>query len=310
MQFIRKHKKLSIVIIVLLAGFLILDFTYAGYIKNIVNNYILESKEFYFNSSVLKVNGKVHSINNWDGVNSYSLTIDVNSRKNEVKSTNADIEYNITYECSDNITCESNKTTGVIRKGLKTDTYQITITPIKSLSSNEQAVVKTYATSTSPYEKTLYATYIIGVEKSNFSYNIEDSINSKYLVLNLTNSVGFYEVEKAFLNYNVGDLISLDNYLALDDVYKDNCFSAKVVITVPTDKLALDMTNNSYLNKDDSSLETVVISSHKYVSKYMFKLEATSSQKIIFYKYDVTKDYTYPIVNEQAIIGVDVIMAK
>ena len=42
----------------------------------------------------------------------------------------------------------------------------------------------------------------------------------------------------------------------------------------------------------------------------MFKLEATSSQKIIFYKYDVTKDYTYPIVNEQAIIGVDVIMAK
>lgn len=124
MQFIRKHKKLSIVIIVLLAGFLILDFTYAGYIKNIVNNYILESKEFYFNSSVLKVNGKVHSINNWDGVNSYYLTIDVNSRKNEGKSTNADIEYNITYECSDNIACESNKTTGIVRKGLKTDTYQ------------------------------------------------------------------------------------------------------------------------------------------------------------------------------------------
>lgn len=308
MQFIRNHKKASIFVVIFLSLFLLFEFTYAGYIKNILDNYILETKEFYFNSSVLGVNGKVHSINNWDGVNDYSLTIDVNNKKNEVKSTNADIEYNITYECSSNVVCNISKTSGIIRENLKTDTYQLIVTPISSLGSGEEAVVKTYATSTSPYEKTLYATYIIGVEKKNFTYNIEDSVNSKYLVLNLTNSVGFYEVEEAFLNYAVGDLISLDTYLTLSAENRAKCFSAKVTLTIPNDILALDMTNSSYLH--NLSVETTNISSHNYVSKYTFKIEATSSQKILFYKYNIGQNYTYPIVNNNSVIGVDVVVAE
>lgn len=310
MRLIREHKIASIIAMIFLSLFLIFEVTHAGYIKNILDNYILETKEFYFNSSVLNINGKVHSINNWDGVNSYSLTIDVNNKKNEVKSTNLDIEYNITYECSSNVTCDISKTNGIIRKNLKSDTYQLTVTPLSSLEKGEQAIVKTYATSTSPYEKTLYATYIIGVLKNSFTYNIEDSVNSKYLVLNLTNSVGFYEVEEAFSDYSIGDLISLDTYLTLSDADKAKCFSAKVTLTIPNNILALDMTTNSYLHKVLGSEQTTVVDSANYVSKYTFKIDATSSQKVLFYKYNIDQNYTYPIVNTNSIIGVDVVLAE
>lgn len=305
MQFIREHKKISIIVMIFLSLFLIFEVTYAGYIRNIIDSYILETKGFYFNSSVLNVNGKVHNINNWDGVNSYSITVDVNNKKNEVKSTTADIEYNIYYECSSNVTCSVSATSGIIREGAKTDSYQLTVTPVGAFEKGEQATVKTYVTSTSPYEKTLVGTYIIGVAKNNFTYNIEDSVNSKYLILNLTNSVAFYEVETAFDNYAVGDLISLDDYLTLSDTDKEKCFSAKVTLTIPIDKLALDMTTNSYLHMVDGSEVTEVVDSHNYVKKYTFKIDATSSEKVLFYKYDISQNYTYPIVNETSIINVD-----
>ena len=38
-------------------------------------------------------------------------------------------------------------------------------------------------------------------------YDIVDSVNSKYLTINFTNSVTYYEVSEAFSNYNVGDII-------------------------------------------------------------------------------------------------------
>ena len=41
MQFIRDHKKASIFVVIFLSLFLLFEFTYAGYIKNILNIYIL-----------------------------------------------------------------------------------------------------------------------------------------------------------------------------------------------------------------------------------------------------------------------------
>ena len=64
-----------------------------------INHYLLETKGFYFNSSILNVNGKNYLINNWDGVNNYPLTIDLNNRKSSLKKTDVDIAYEI--RCTD-----------------------------------------------------------------------------------------------------------------------------------------------------------------------------------------------------------------
>lgn len=310
MKFIREHKKVSILLASFLALFVVLSVTYARYIYNIIDEYILETKAFYFNSSVMTVNNKSYSVNNWDGVSSYFLTIDVNSKKNEAKSTNADIDYSIEVTCPDSVRCELSKSHGVIYQENKTDSFQLTVVPLSNFYEGDEIEVKVSATSNSPYKKTLEATYFIGVLKSNFSYNITDSSNSLYATLNVTNSVGYYEVEEAFSTYQVGDQLSLDEYSSLSDENKAKCYSCKVTISFDSRLLSLDMTANSYLHPIENSISTDTLDdNYQYVVTYSFKLDATATEKIIFYKKDKTLDYTYPIVNDNSIITVSAILA-
>ena len=99
MKFVREHKTGSIALLLVMLIFLTTTAIFGQYIKNVINNYILETKAFYFNSSVLNINGKNYSITNWDGVNSYPLTIDLNNRKNEDRYTKSDIVYTISVNC-------------------------------------------------------------------------------------------------------------------------------------------------------------------------------------------------------------------
>ena len=310
MEFIRKHKTLSTIVLLFLVIFLLVGVTYGRYIKNIIDEYILETKAFYFNSSILTVNGKNLSISNWDGVNSYTLTIDLNNRKSATKYTTTDIEYNISVNCPDTVVCTLNKTSGILRSTDTNDTYQIVVTPQRNFYEGDTVRVQTSVSSTIPYQKTMSATYTIGVQSSDFSYNIEDSVNSKYLNLNFVNSVSYYEVEEAFSNYAVGDLISLSDYQALSASDKAKCFSAKVTVEFDPEDLFVDMTNDLYLNRIPGSEELETINGYQYVKKFSFKIDASSSSSLLFYKDDITNDYTYPIVNNTSIVSVNVVKAN
>lgn len=299
------RKKLLIILIALFVVLITLVVTFGRYVYNMYQNYILESQGFYFNSSVMSMNGSNHSINNWDGVSSYPITIDVNNRKNSMLWTSSDISYDITVECSSNIICELNKESGIIRSETQIDSYTITITPVGNFSSNQKATVKTTAKSTYPYVKELSTTYTIGIETSNFSYKITDSVGSKYLILELTNSFTYYKVETAFGNYNVGDNISIDTYNSLTSFQKANCLSARVTLNYDPNHVLLDMTDQTYYNRISNSQQTTSINGYSYVNQFAFKMEASSSNKIIFYKTDTTKDYTYPNNNNSSIISVD-----
>lgn len=310
MDFIREHKKISITILIVAVLLLLFGTTLARYIYNTVHNHILESKEFYFYSTVLDMNNKQYKINNWDGVNNYTLTIDVTSKKNSLKSTNMDIKYKPEVDCPTTVECRLSKTEGVIYKTSKTDSYQITIIPKQKFHEGDEVTINTKATSTSPYVKELSGTYTIGIEKSSFSYNIEDGKNEKLLNLNLTNSVTYYKVEKAFGSYEVGDKISREDYRNLSASDKEKCFSAKVTISFPPKELHLDMTNKNYLRKLSGSEKIEKINGFNYVSGFSFKMDASSSEKILFYKVSPEKDYTYPVINETPIITVTVETAQ
>lgn len=311
MKYIRKHKNASIVIMISLIFFLIISFSFGRYIKNILHNYILETKAFYFNSTILSMNGKNYSINNWDGVNSYTLTIDVSNRKNSERVTNTDITYNISYNCPTTVTCSLSKTSSVLHSTDTTDTYQLVVTPNQNFYEGDTVVVSTSVESTAPYVKQMSATYTIGVLKSNFSYDIVDSVNSKYMTINFTNSISYYQVSEAFDTYSVGDHISLDVYNNLSPTNQNKCFSAIVTVEYdPTDVL-VDMTNNLYINRLPTNYQEITLSDgFQYVKKFSFKVNASSSNSIIFYKDDPTENYTYPIVNQYSIISVSVISAN
>ena len=310
MDFVRKHKKLSILILVIAILVLIFGTTLARYIYNVIHNYILESNEFYFNSTVLDMNGRQYRINNWDGVNNYTLTIDVNNQKNSLKQTTSDISYEIEVNCPSNVECRLSKTEGVIYQDAGTDSYQITVIPKEEFYEGDEVEVTTTATSTSPYVKSLSATYTIGIETSNFTYNIEDSVDSKYLTLNLTNTVTYYRVETAFDTYEVGDRLTLEEYQALTDAQKENCYSAIVTVSFPPREIYLDMTNINYLHKVANSERTERIDGFDYVNEFTFKMDASSSEKVMFYKSDPDQNYTYPVTNETSIVTVTVETAE
>lgn len=306
----KNRKIIALFILSFLFIYFIGNSTIARYIYNGINNYILESKGFHFNSTVLSMNKSSYSINNWDGVNAYTLTIDVNNKKNDLVKTTSDIAYNISVNCDATVTCTLSKNTGIIYAAGNSDSYVITVTPVHNLYSGDSATVTTSVSSTSPYTKTMSAEYELGVENSQFSYSIEDSVGSKYLTLKLTNSIPYYEVLTAFDSYNVGDHVSIEAYSALTTIKKSYCFSAKITLTFSPTVLLLDMTDSTYLNKINGSLTTTTINTYTYITGYQYYISANSNDEIIFYKKDSTQNYTYPIVNSTSIVTVGVVTAQ
>ena len=306
MKLLRENRLFSGIMLALLILFLSVTLVYGRYIKNILNEFILETQAFYFNSSILGINGKNYSIMNWDGVNSYTLTVDLNNRKNEDRYTKTDITYQVTVTCPDTVTCTLSKSEGIIHPEDTSDSYVVTVTPKKNFYEGDTVSVTTSVSSLTPYEKTMSATYTIGVEKSDFSYDIEDSVSSKYLTINFTNAISYYEVSEAFGSYAVGDQVSLEDYSLLSDADKNKCFSAIVTVEFDPHILFVDMTSSFYLNRLSSNYQEQTINGYQYVSKFSFKVNAGSNSSIIFYKDDITKDYTYPLVNDTSIIHVSV----
>lgn len=307
MEFVRKHKKISITVLIILFIVLILGFAYGRYLYNIINNYILETKAFYFNSSVLGINNNKYLVNNWDGVNSYTLTINVNNMKNSLVSTDADITYETYVSCSSNATCTLSKQSSVIYKDDHNDSYVITVVPKHSIAENEEVTVYTKATATSPYSKSLDATYTLTTAKSNFSYEIVDKVGSKYLELDISNALTYYKVETAFGSHSVGDQLSLDEYAALSATDKAKCYSAIVELSWDPSLIYLDMTANEYLHRTNQATEQ--IDGHTYVNNFTYKLDAITSSKIIFYKPDISLNYTYPITTSTPVITVNATLA-
>lgn len=309
MEFVRQHKKISIIILSCLVFVLLISVSFGKYIYNVIDSYILETKGMYFNSSVLGVNTKEYRINNWDGVNAYNFTVDLNNRKNSLKKTESDIEYNIKVTCSDTVICTLSKESDVLYETEDSDSYQITLSPTTTFGEGDTVEIYTEVTSSYPYKKVLSAKYTLAVETSKFSYNIEDASKNNFIVLNLTNSVTYYQVETAFGSYAVGDYIGLEEYALLSDTDKDKCFSAIVTVNFNPSELQLDMTTNSYLNRIANSQKTVAISGFDYIYEYQFKVPATSSEKIIFYKTDNTQDYSYPNNSDTSVVKVGVKLA-
>ncbi len=293
-------KKLIITIIcVIVLVFLLFNTSLGRYIYNAINNYILSSKEFYFESSVLDVDTPVYSIVNWDGVNPYTLNIDVNGKKNELVSTSVDIEYEVDIECPSSVICSLSKENGIIYAENKTDSYTITVTPVDNFYEGDTVTITTSATSTSPYTKEISAKYIIGVENYGFSYNIEDSIGSKIMTLNLTNSRPYYVVKEAFDDYVVGDQVSLGDYSLMSDENKRKCISTQVTITFDPNNILLDLTSEAYINCVAST--TTTIGDYLYVNSITLNVDASSNKEVIFYKNDINSDYT-----DSDIVSIDV----
>jgi len=296
-----KKSKLIILLIIFLMLITIVP-TLGRYVGRELKNYYLSTKNFYFNADKLEENGIVYQVENWSGVDSYDVTFNMNSYKNNTVYSESDIEYDIKYSCSDNVNCTITKTKGIIYSEKHTDSFTVNLTPKKSLNDGDKAWVEVEATSTFPYKKTLKGKFNIAVGKTGLSYEIIDKEHSKYFEVSITNTFDFYTAREDYGNYKKGEKIDIDTYLNMTETEKQHFASSIVTIDFSPVTALLDMTSTAYLN----ALETkeTTLNNYNYINSLTFKVDALSSYRVKFYKVDSTKNYTYPFVNEQSIVNV------
>lgn len=296
-----KKKQIIILFGIILCMFSFL-ITLGRYVTNNVNDFFLRSKEFYFYSDKLSENKAVFQIENWSGVDDYIITINMNSRKNNIQVASYDIGYDIKYTCSDNAICQLSKTSGVISKDSNADFFNLTITPNTQLETGDRVVVEIEATSNTNYKKTIKGRFTLVVGQENLTYQITDEPNKPYMNLRITNTLSYYIVNQSFGDYTTNQKIDIDTYLALSDENKAKCYSSIVTIEFNPNEVLLDITNENHNKITENT--TTLIDGKKYINKVVLPIDAISSVDLRFYKVDVSKDYTYPNLRNDCIVKV------
>lgn len=275
---------------------------FARYVTNDKKDFFVRSKEFYFYSDKLTENLSVFQIDNWTGVDDYVITVNMNSRKNNIEVASYDIEYDIKYTSTDNVNCQISKTHGIISGTTNADFFNLTITPNKQLEEGDRVVVEIEATSTTNYVKTLKGKFTLVVGKEKISYEITDKPQSPYMELSITNTLSYYIVNEAFDEYTVGQKIDSETYLGLTEEQKLKCYSSIVAISFDSREILLDITNENYQNA--INIMTTTIDGKTYINSFTLAIDAISSVDLRFYKVDYSKDYTYPNSNNTSVVTI------
>ncbi len=291
-----KDRKTTNYIIIVVALIILLStpllISFSRYAIKSVNNYFSRSREFYFLSDKLTVDNNPYIIDNWSGVDPYTVVVNMSSMKNSNLKTNYDIAYDISYTASSNLNCQISKTSGVIPATTNEDSFNLIMTPNVSLFDGDTAEVEITAVSKTAYEKTLKARFILKVGQEQLTFSIVDEPYSPYAVVNITNSLSYYVVRSAFDSYSVGDRINIDTYKALSNVNKTRCSSVEVKLNFSPNKFVLDMTNQNYLDALDVTYQT--IDGYNHINSVTFAVHALSSTNVILYKTNKLEDNTYP----------------
>lgn len=303
----RNVRKLKLIIIIFIITVICISLisVLARYVTESINNSLMTSREFYFNSDKLRETKEIYQIDNWSGVEDYTITISMNSIDNNLKAVSYDIPYSIRYESSSNVICELSKTEGIIYASTNADTFTLKLTPNAIYSNGDEVWVDIFAKSEGEYKKELQARFVLTVGEENVTYQIDDSKNSLYFELNITNTQSYYTVSEAFGNYAVGQRIDVSEYANLSQENKEKCYSGEITLSFNPREVRMDMTDASYLKAEN--IQTTNINGYTYISSLTVKVDALSSENIRFYKVDSTKDYTYPIVNNNSIINVSIL---
>lgn len=270
-----RNKKINIILLIVMISVLLciieIQTSFSKYVYNTVHNYYLQSKGFYFNSDKLSINhSEIEVENNWSGAETYTVTVNLNSKKNDLVFADTDIDYQINLTSSDNIECSLNKNAGTIigsqNGGINEDYFIITINPAegKSLVSGETAWIEVEVTATKPYTCSLSGKLIIQAGAEDISYEIIDSENNPYIEVNITNSLN--EAKDVTLKFDPS-------------------------------KLLLDMT--SRFSMEATNTITANIGEYQYVKELTSKVNALETTTIKFYKVDPTQNYQYQFGDEK-----------
>ena len=303
-----KRRRLIIIIVIILL-LLPVGVTFSRYVVQSIRNYIMEANNFFFNSDKLVDGGTTYGINNWGGASNIDIQFQLNNHKNNLLTSSSDIAYTITAIPSDptSIRCNLDSSSGVIYKAEKTDEFVLTVVPLRVFNDNESVSATVTATSSSPYVKTLSATFVITVGRRGIDYAITDSVGSPYFIFSITNALDTYKVTEAFsvsdggetVNYTVGQTITTTEYLELSQANRNKCASAIITLSFNPANVIMDTTSDILKR---ATYQTTTYNGVAYISSITFNVDVLTSEEVRFYKRDVSRNYTYPITNGTSVV--------
>ncbi len=292
-------KRRLIILLILLVIILPVGVAFSRYVTISIKNYLMEANNFFFNSDKLVDGGANYGINNWGGSGNIEIQFQLNNHKNNILTSDSDIVYSLSTTCDSSVICSLNANSGTIYKDEKTDNLVLTVNPQRPFNDNESVTVSVSATSSSPYVKTLSATFVITVGKRGVSYEIKDNVGSTYLTFKITNALDTYKVIEAFSGHPLNSLLTTEEYLALSNENKAKCASVVITLTFNPSVVILDTTSDIMKN---ASYSVTQYDGIDYISSITFPLDVLTSIDIRFYKRNSSSNYTYPITNPSPVI--------
>lgn len=275
----RKINKLKVGICIFLIVLLLALSVFGRYIYNSAREAYFTARQFFFSSNILSVEGSEYQYDNWTGVDTYPIEIELYSYNNKLSRIDYDLQYTITCESlSEKISCSINtedggtSATGTIYATLNgtpnnVSRVAILVKPLAQINVGEEVKLKVTAKTEEPYQKEISCEFSLKMKLSGqTSYSIEDVANRDYALLKLVNP---------------------------DES------GAQVTLTFDPTKVRLDLNDEIY--QDRVSMET---DSNGYVKKIVFNMPAEGSKNVKFYKVNKSENYTYPGVEDSSIITV------
>ena len=294
-----KRRRLIIILIIVVLS-LPVGITFSRYVIQSIKNYIMEANNFFFNSDKLADGGITYGINNWGGATNIEIQFELNNHKNNILTSASDITYTVTAVPSDpaSIRCNLDSNSGTIYKAEKTDNLTLTVVPLKVFNDNESVSVTVTAVSSSPYVKSLSATFVITVGRRGIDYAITDSVGSPYFIFSITNALDTYKVIEAFTatingqtrNLVPGNTLTINEYLSLSDTNKAKCASATITLSFNPAQVVMDTTNDILKR---ATYTTSTYNGVAYINSITFTVDVLTSEEIRFYKRVVSNNYTY-----------------
>lgn len=301
----RKFRLFSMVAISCVSLLFLVNF--AKYVANVINNYFVTTQNFYFNSNKLVEGDKEYVIENWSGVEDYTILISLDSRDNNLKASSMDITYNASCSGDNKVDCQiqmlDGATQGILPATTNYSSFNVIITkkPTAVLNDGDEVIVNVVANATDPYEKTISARFKLVIGDYGLTYKIEDEPGRLYANALITNAMKSYTCNLSTSNPTKN--ISIQQYKSMTPQQQADCASAVITLTFDPNLFRIDESNEVFLRNINYTTGIASEDGKSYYNQIVFKVDAESSSMIKFYKVNSVADYTYPTGENTPTIG-------
>ncbi|MDD3187241.1 MAG: hypothetical protein PHD02_02060 [Bacilli bacterium] len=279
--------KINILILLIVSLLFTMTFSYAKYASNLVKDYYLKSKGFYFYSDYLDIIPVNNSNNAWD----YEA-ISFNIRNNLNDSVASDYDISYTASCSIEGVSETDVVCNMYNSS--TDIYNGIISSVKACINETSDLVDV---SSYTEEECNNGGYLYKSIKNevNLYFDI-DLVNQSYIITDLIVDVDVVSTSpysktisgKFYIHKDNDQLIvvNMNDYSNYDrlNLYNSSDTSKCIQVSWNTSKFLID---NPY-----SDFPNYLTDTNNYINEFKIMLEANTSISYVFYKNSFSSTYT------------------